>query len=101
MDAQAAVDALAGQAQQEQQQQSGSSCDSHPETAAMLAMAYLRLGDAFMAEREHPDRECSKALEVQPLHFPADQACCFKCGTECNTTCNIDLNDIGHLKEQL
>ncbi len=58
VDAQAAVDALA------EQKQSGSGCYSQSEMAAKLAKAYLRLGDAFMAEREHPDRECSRALEV-------------------------------------
>ena len=58
VDAQAAVDALA------EQKQSESGGYSQPEMAAKLAVAYLRLGDAFMAEREHPDRECSRALEV-------------------------------------
>lgn len=67
MDAQAAVDALAEQ--MKQQRQPESNCDLQIEMAAMLGMAFLRLGDAFMAEREHPDRDCSRALEVQPLHL--------------------------------
>ncbi len=64
MDAQAAVDALL-----EQHKQAGDSCKTQPEVDAQLAKAYLRLGEAYLAEREHPDRDCRRALEVQPVHF--------------------------------
>lgn len=64
MDAQAAVDALL-----EQRRQADSKCKEHSEVDVRLSKAYMRLGEAFLAEREHADRDCTKALEVQPLHF--------------------------------
>jgi hypothetical protein len=34
-----------------------------------LAMAYLRLGDACLAEKDHADRDCMRALEVRSASF--------------------------------
>lgn len=64
MDAQAAVFALL-----EQPRQADSKRKEQPEVDVKLSKAYMRLGEAFLAEREHPDRDCRKALEVQPLRF--------------------------------
>ncbi|EIE23252.1 hypothetical protein COCSUDRAFT_63608 [Coccomyxa subellipsoidea C-169] len=66
VDAQAAVDALL-----EQHQQAGDSCKTQPEVDAQVAKAYLRLGEAYVAEREHPDRDCRRALEafIRGLEF--------------------------------
>ena len=33
-----------------------------------LGQAYAALGDAYMAQQEHADRDCSKALEVCKMH---------------------------------
>ncbi len=38
-----------------------------PDLAARLAVAYLRLGEALMAQPAHEDRDCLRAFEV---HLP-------------------------------
>lgn len=70
VDAQEAVNVLLA----EQQSEESSDLAKAP-VDAQLASAYLRLGEAYFAEKDHPDRNCRKALEVSYFLFTTHQAC--------------------------
>ena len=44
-------------------------CCSESSQSEQLRQAYSALGEAYMAERQHVDRDCSQALKVRSRHL--------------------------------